>query len=153
MLEDFVIRKVEEKDIENNLLNIFIQGYNLHYTNRPDKFSKRTDERLKEILLEVIQTESLIVIEYKNRIIGYATYQLKEKNKNKILWIDELVIDDNFQGKGYGKILLNKLENLTQEEKCQSIEFCCWEFNVKAKEIYQHLGYTTQRTIFEKKIN
>ena len=147
---EYIIRNAREDDIENNLLNIFINGYNLHQNNRPDKFSSRTDERLRDILIESMSNETFLVIEYENKIIGYASYQIKEKNSNKFLWVDELVIDDNFQGKGLGKIIIKKLEDLSREEKCKSIEFCCWEFNKKAQEIYKHLDYKIQRVIFEK---
>ena len=147
---EYNIRKATENDIENNLLNIFIKGYNLHQNNRPDKFSNRTDDKLRDILVESMNKEKFLVIEYENKIIGYASYQIKEKNSNKSLWIDELVIEDDFQGKGFGKIIINKLEELSRGEGCKSIEFCCWEFNKKAQEVYKHLGYKIQRVIYEK---
>ncbi|MBQ6538774.1 MAG: GNAT family N-acetyltransferase [Bacilli bacterium] len=147
---EYDIRKAKEEDIENNLLNIFIKGYRLHQNSRPDKFSNRDDERLRNILIDSMNKEDFLVIEYNNKIIGYASYQIKEKNSNKSLWVDELVIDDDLQGKGYGKILIKKLEEMSKEEGCKSIEFCCWEFNKKAQEIYDHLDYKIQRVIFEK---
>ena len=149
---EYSIRTAEEKDIENNLLNIFIKGYNLHQKNRPDKFLNRTDERLKNILIESMSEDNFLVIECDNKIIGYASYKIKEKNSNKLLWIDELVIDDDFQGKGFGKIIINKLEDLSKKEDCKSIEFFCWEFNKKAQEIYKYLGYKVQRIIYEKAV-
>ena len=150
---EYSIRKARENDIENNLLNIFIKGYMLHHNNRPDKFSSKTDEGLKDILIESIRRDKILVIEYQNKIIGYASYQIKEKNFDKFLWVDELVIDDNFQGAGFGKIIINRLEELSKKEGCKSIEFCCWEFNKKAQEIYKHLGYKVQRIIYEKEVD
>ena len=147
---DYSIRKARIDDIDNNLLNIFIKGYNLHQINRPDKFLSKNNEELKNILIESINNENTLVIKFDNIIIGYASYQIKEKNSNKYLWIDELVIDDNYQGKGFGKIIIEKLEELSIEEKCKSVELCCWEFNKKAHEIYKHLDYKVQRIIYEK---
>jgi len=149
---EYVIRAAEIKDIEINLLNIFIKGYNLHHNNRPDKFSSRTNNDLRNILIESMNEEDFLVIEYKNKIIGYASYKIKEKNSNKFLWIDELVIDDDFQGRGFGKAIITKLEELSRKESCKSIEFCCWEFNKKAQEIYKYLDYKVQRVIYEKKV-
>ena len=149
---EYNIRKARKDDIDNNLLNLFISGYKLHQENRPDKFSTRSNERLRDILIETMNNDNVLVIEYENKIIGYASYQVKEKNTKKYLWVDELVIDDNFQGKGFGKIIIKKLEEISKEEKCDSIEFCCWSFNKKAEEIYKHLNYKVQRVIFEKSV-
>ena len=68
---EYVIRAAEIKDIEINLLNIFIKGYNLHHNNRPDKFSSRTNNDLRNILIESMNEEDFLVIEHKNKIIGY----------------------------------------------------------------------------------
>ena len=149
---EYNIRKVTNEDIKNNLLNLFKDGYNLHQKNRPDKFSNKNEKELKDILIESMSNEDYLVIEYKNKIIGYAAYQIKEKNSSKFLWVDELVIDDSFQGKGFGKSILKKLEEISKEKDCNSIELCCWEFNKKAQEIYKHLDYKIQRIILEKKV-
>lgn len=147
-----VIREANINDIDNNLLSLLIQGYNLHYINRPDKFYKRTNERLKEILIEMLNSENILIIEVDNKIIGYVSYQFKEKNNNKSLWIDELVIDDKFQGKGYGKNILNELESIAKNKDCSSVELCCWTFNENALGMYKHIGFNEQRVILEKKV-
>ena len=36
-----MIREANLKDVDSNLLNLFIYGYNLHYVNRKDKFNKK----------------------------------------------------------------------------------------------------------------
>lgn len=145
------VRKAIDEDIHHNLLNLFIEGYQLHYENRRDKFKKRTQERLKEILIETIKNTNVIVIEENKNIVGYLSYQVQEKT-SKTLWIDELVIDQKKRHQGLGKLLLKEVEKIAKKEGCSAIEFCCWSFNENAKKVYQHLNYQEQRTIYEKKI-
>ncbi len=120
-----IIRTVEKNDINNNLLNLFIEGYNLHYDNRKDKFRKREKQRLKEILIEMMNNTDIIVIEENNKILGYLAYQIKEKI-DKVLWIDELVVDENEQHKGYCRLLLDKVNKIAKEKNCNAVELCCW---------------------------
>ena len=152
MMEEINIRKAEVEDIDNNLLDLFIQGYNFHLKSRPDKFSVRTNERLRQILVESMKSDNFVVAEKENKIVGYASYKIDEKNSHKALWVDQLVIDDNFQGKGFGKAIMNELEKTAKKEGCRFVELSCWEFNKKANEIYKHLGYYVQRVTYEKKL-
>jgi len=146
------IRKAKLSDIEKGLLELFIDGYRYHQTGRPDKFMNRSDDNLKEILNSTLDTEKFIIVELDKKVIGYASYQIKEKNQKKFLWIDELIIDENYRKNGYAKELINELESISKKEGCSSLEFCCWEFNKNAQEIYEHLGYKVQRKIYEKEV-
>ena len=49
--------------------------------------------------------------------------------------------------------MINYIKKIGKERECSRIELCCWEFNIKAKEIYEHLGFKKQRTIYELETN
>ena len=134
------------------LLDLFIQGYELHRINREDKFKVRENENLRNILLEMLSKSCIIVILEDECIIGYASYKIIE-NLIKSLWIDEIVVEENFRNKGYGKKVLNYIEKIAEAKECDSIELSCWSFNKRALEIYEHLGFEEQKVIFEKKIS
>ena len=38
------IRIANDNDIDNNLLKLYIEAFNIHYENRKDIFIKKTDE-------------------------------------------------------------------------------------------------------------
>lgn len=145
------IRKAIKEDIDYNLLNLFIEGYQLHYENRKDKFRKMDSQELKETLIEKVENTNVIVIEENTHIVGYLSYQINEK-MHKTVWIDELVIDKSKRGQGFSKLLLEEVEKIAKEEGCSAIEFCCWSFNENAKKVYKHLNYQEQRIIYEKHI-
>jgi len=142
------IRKANLKDIENNLLNIYIEGFKYHYNGRSDIFSDKKDEELKNDLINTIKKNNILILENNEKIIGYIVYEIKEKY-NKIMWIDQLVIDINYRHNGYGKILMDKVKDIAILEKCQRIEFNCWSFNKNAIDMYKHLGFKEQKIIFE----
>jgi ribosomal protein S18 acetylase RimI-like enzyme len=150
--ESIIIRKASLNDVDNNLLNIFIDGFSFHLNERPDIFSNKSDEELKEELINKINNvDNVIVAEVNNKILGFIIFQIKEKH-HKNLWIDQLVVDKNSRGKGIAKLLMNKVNEIAIQENCERIEFCCWSFNDNALGVYNHLGFEEQRVIFEKKV-
>ena len=87
-----------------------------------------------------------------NNIIGFLIYDIKNK-QDKIMWIDQLIIDEKYRKKGYGKKLIENAEEIAKQENCVRIEFSCWSFNTDALEMYKHIGYKEQRIILEKNID
>jgi ribosomal protein S18 acetylase RimI-like enzyme len=55
------------------------------------------------------------------------------------LHIDYLWVDDSLRGEGYGKKLLNHMENTAREHKCRLILLDTFSF--QAPDFYQKLGY------------
>lgn len=142
------IRKANLFDIENNLLNLYIDGFKFHYEGRKDIFSDKKESELKEELINKINSSNILVLEIENKILGYIAYQIKE-NHNRVMWIDQLVVDKNNRNLGYGSKLIEKIKDMAKEEDCKRVEFCCWSFNQNALNMYKHMGYEEQRVIFE----
>ncbi len=146
-----MIREAVLEDINKNLLNCYIEAFQYHYENRKDNFKELTNEELKESLIKDINENKLFVYDENNQITGYILTEIKEK-KQKVLWISQLGVDSNFQGRGIAKKLMAYTEAYAQKQHCQKVELCCWSFNKKAASIYKHLNYNEQRIIFEKNI-
>ena len=148
-----IIRIANDNDIDNNLLKLYIEGFNMHYENRKDIFIKKTNEELKKDLINVLKSREkiILVIEVDNIIIGYATFQCKNKVSNSF-WIDEIIIDENYRNQGYGKKLIDELSIFAKKHNCQRIELNCWSFNKDALKFYEKIGFTQQRIIFEKEV-
>ena len=68
------IRKAESFDINNNLLNLYIKGFNMHYEKRKDIFQKKSRDELNNNLIEMINNpnEIIFVIDDNEKILGYA---------------------------------------------------------------------------------
>ena len=52
-----------------------------------------------------------------NNIIGFLIYDIKNK-QDKIMWIDQLIIDEKYRKKGYGKKLIENAEEIAKKENC-----------------------------------
>lgn len=148
------VRKAEQCDINNNLLSLYIEGFNVHYEKRKDIFSEKTIDELKGNLIEMINNpdENVFVIDDNGKIIGYAATKFKDK-ATRAIWIDEIVIDINYQNKGYGKMLIDEICKYAKQNKCVRVELNCWCFNSNAIEFYNKLGFIQQRIVYEKKIH
>ena len=142
------VRKAKLEDIGMNLLDLYIDGFKYHYNGRPDVFLDKDERNLKDDLMNTINNSNLLILEKDEKILGYVVYQIKEKNE-KIMWIDELVVDKNNRHMGNGKKLMKKIEKIAKEEDCKRVEFCCWSFNQNAMDMYKHMGYKEQRVILE----
>ena len=145
------IRKACLEDIENNLLNLYQELFEYHYNNRPEIFIKCDKETLRKKLIDTIN--NTIVIEEENKIQAFAIYTIKDRMLQKVLFIEQVIVDKKSRNKGYLKELINYIKKIAKERECSRIELCCWEFNIKAKEIYEHLGFKKQRTIYELETN
>lgn len=141
------IREACLEDIENNLLNLYQELEEYHYNNRPEIFKKSNIKELKQKLVDKIN--DIIVIEEKGRIQAFATYTTKDRMSQKVLFIEQVIVDKKSRNKGCLKELINYIKKIAKERECSRIELCCWEFNQNAKEVYEHLGFKTQRTIYE----
>lgn len=142
------VRKAKLEDVEKNLLDLYIDGFKYHSSKRPDFFLNKGELELKNDLINVINYSNILILENDEKILGYVLYRIKEKH-NKIMWIDELIVDRNNRHLGNGKKLMEKIKEIAKKENCKRIELCCWSFNQNAMAMYKHIGYNEQRVILE----
>jgi len=148
---NFEIREATLNDIDKGLLNVFIEGYRYHQNGRPDIFANLTDEELKNDLIQNFERLNTIVILDNEKIVGYLSYVIKKRHTGK-LDVDQLVILEEYRGKGLGKKLMEEAKQIAKENECDRIELNCWLFNENALNMYEHIGYNRQRIIYEMKL-
>lgn len=145
-----MIREGKINDAEN-LIDLFIEGYNFHQTNRPDKFKVRSKDELMNTLKETFDSEKYFLFIKEEKILSYISFKYNQKVK-KSVWVDELVVDKNSRKQGIGTQLIEKVKEQAKKENCYNIEFCCWSFNYNAMNFYKNLNYKEQRVIFEQEL-
>lgn len=145
------IRKATINDIDEGLLEVFIEGYRYHQNGRPDIFKNKSNEMLKNDLIKNFECLSTIIILVDNIIVGYLSYKIKEKSTKK-LDVDQLIILEQYRNKGLGKKLMDEAKNIALKNECDRIELNCWMFNENALAMYEHIGYNRQRIIYEMKL-
>ena len=74
-------------------------------------------------------------------VIGVGTIMIEQKiihNFSKVGHIEDIVIDSNYNGSGYGKQLIQFLTNFAKEKGCYKVILYCSE---KVKGFYEKCGY------------
>jgi len=146
-----MIREVSLEDIDNGLLEVYIEGYRHHHNGRPDIFVDLSDEQLRKDLEEHLNRLPAIVYIENDRVVGYLSYSIKKRHTAK-LDVDQLVVKDGLRGKGIGKKLMAEAKKIATDNDCDRIELNCWNFNENALAMYEHIGYKKQRIMYEMKL-
>lgn len=124
-----MIRKGQIKDIE--------EIYNL---------SKTLETTFKkETLAEYInskETNYIFVVELE-KIVGFIIVWENDFNGQII----DLVVEENFQNKGYGKMLLNQGIEFLKAKGVKTISLEVAQKNFKAKKLYESCGFKMVKTI------
>ncbi len=66
---------------------------------------------------------------------NYSTFKTKRG-----LYLEDLYVNPDKRGKGYGKALLLYLAKLAHERGCGRMEWCCLDWNTPSIEFYKSLG-------------
>ena len=68
---------------------------------------------------------------------NYSTFKTKHG-----LYLEDLFVNPEKRGKGYGKALLLYLAGLAYERGCGRMEWCCLNWNQPSIDLYKSLGAT-----------
>lgn len=129
------MRDVYFKDIdETNEYNV----RNIKLKSGQEKFIETVDECLKEA--NTYHEWHPVAIYSDEKIIGFAMYGTFGPNKDT--WIDRILIDEKYQGKGYGKMAMIKLIDLVLKEYGVNVIYLSiTEENRTAYSLYKSIGF------------
>lgn len=144
-----MIRFAEERDI-NDLIHLLQQVGEVHHIIRPDLFkdgAQKYDEvSLKELLKD--SNRPIIVYETNNRVIGYM-FAIIEITKDhpvlsdrKVLYIDDLCVDEDYRGKDIAKALYEYTLEYAKSIECDAVTLNVWSGNDRAMAFYEKMGLT-----------
>lgn len=115
------IRHLKENEIDK--LIILCEKHAL-YEKSNFKYSNQKENLLKH-LFQNEPTLYCLIIEYENKLIGYATYmkQFSTWNAEFYLYMDCLFIDKNYRSIGLGKKLLKKIKEEAKKLECTLLQW------------------------------
>ncbi|KON90072.1 diamine acetyltransferase [Sporosarcina globispora] len=103
-----------------------------------ENFIETVDECLKEA--DTSHEWHPVAIYDDEEIIGFAMYGSFGPNKDT--WIDRIMIDEKYQGKGLGKIAMKKLIDIVSKEYGVSVIYLSIiEENRIAQSLYESMGF------------
>ncbi len=119
-----------------------------------DLFSQLTTSRKppeKEDLKEIIATDStILLILAKDKagleIIGTLSIAFYKTPSGHHAWVEDVIVDKQFRGKGLGKALMNKALDLARERKVYSVNLTSMPARLAANQLYQKMGFKKNKT-------
>lgn len=153
-----MIRQANIVDIPR-LIDLLHQVDMVHHRLRPDLFKSNTtkydEQELKTLLGDVSKP---IFVYDDGEVLGYAFCQITEMKDDrllqdrKILYIDDLCVDEAVRGKHIGKALFDFVHGYAKSIGCLAITLNVWEGNDSAIRFYQNMGMQPQKIGMEIKL-
>jgi len=131
---DITIRELEEKDLFNGFLESMDS---LKLTSNLDR------EKAKEIFEKISSNSNhfVYVAILDGRVIGSTTMLIEPKfihDGGNVAHIEDVVVSNEYQGKGIGEMLMQSLLDLAKDNNCyKTILYCSDE----VKPFYEKIGF------------
>ena len=150
------IRDMESKDYPE-IDRLMKELHELHVKGRPDLYTELEHPYSREEFEKIVSDPEIIAIlaEEKSVVIGLCIGTLRKKSgmvEMKTMYIEDLIVDRNFRGKGIASQLYEEMEKRGRNTGARRLDLMVWEFNNDAKRFYEKQGMRPQRYIYEKEL-
>ena len=150
------IRDMESKDYPE-IDRLMKELHELHVKGRPDLYTELEHPYSREEFEKIVSDPEIIAIlaEEKSVVIGLCIGTLRKKSgmvEMKTMYIEDLIVDRNFRGKGIASQLYEEMEERGRNAGAKRLDLMIWEFNSDARRFYEKQGMRPQRYIYEKEL-
>ena len=133
------------------------QVHDLHVKWRPDLFLSIDEVISIEEFEKMIQNKEIIIAKIQDEIVGYTTFNIKEKDKQgfrykKQLQIDAICVNEKNRGNGIGKELLEYVKKYAKENGCTDIYLTVNKENKNAIKVYEKFGFKVKNIAYSMQI-
>lgn len=139
---------MEIKSIKS-LLNTDNHTLLLHYKNSiVNLLSQLTEcqnlstEHMKYVVTNLPKNHNIYILCENENLLGMATLLIEQKiihNTKCVGHIEDVIVDKPYTGKGYGKILIEHLCDVSKQNNCYKVILNC---NDNVKKFYENSGFT-----------
>ena len=151
------IRFACERDIPE-MIDLLQQVGEVHHQIRPDLFRARAQKydeaSLKMLLSDPVRP--ILAADMDGKMVGYAfcILQVTENDPvlcdRKVLYIDDLCVDEHHRGQGIAGALYHRALELARELSCDAVTLNVWCGNDNALRFYENCGLQRQKIGMEK---
>ncbi len=151
-----IIQSIDSKVIAH--LNRDIQ--NLHSAMFPWRFKEFDFDEVNHFFKNLMGNPNhyFFIIRDNNQDLGYTWIEIREYQENaflkayKSIFVHHISIASEYQNKGLGKELMNKVKEFAVERGIKRIELDYWSDNENAKRFYKKIGFNIYREFVFKNI-
>ena len=146
------IRFADSRDIPG-MIDLLQQVGEVHHRIRPDLFrsgAQKYDEAALQALL-ADPSRPILAAVIDGKLAGYAFCILQETKNNpvlcdrKVLYIDDICVDEGKRGQGIATALYNRVVEFARELGCRSVTLNVWCGNDGAMKFYEKCGMKPQK--------
>lgn len=149
---------VPNKNDWEKVNNLAVQVHELHVGWRPDIFVSSEIVIDKERFLSLIENTQIFVAKENEDILGYITFDIKEKANpimrfRKQLSIDAMCVDKTVRHKGIGTKLLEFVKKYALKNDCTDLYLTVNEENIPGIKTYEKFGFRLKNIAYSMQIN
>ena len=141
-----LIRNYKDDDFKD-VCDILIEAF-------PSVASELKDKEVSNDLLDLDKDKYFqVVAEGNDKVVGYllATKNVDPILKKNNFWIDYVCVSTNLRGKGIGRELLRKIEEIAKSEDGFYLQLTSSRFRTHARKLYMDFGFEMRESdIFRK---
>lgn len=151
------IRFACENDIPQ-MLDLLLQVGEVHHQIRPDLFRAGAQKYDEAALKRLLKTSDrpILAAEEDGKMVGYAFCILQVTKDDpvlcdrRVLYIDDLCVDESHRGRGIAGALYRRALELARELSCDAMTLNVWWGNDNALRFYENCGLQRQKIGMEK---
>ena len=151
------IRFACENDIPQ-MLDLLLQVGEVHHQIRPDLFRAGAQKYDEAALKRLLKTSDrpILAAEEDGKMVGYAFCILQITKDDpvlcdrRVLYIDDLCVDESHRGRGIAGALYCRSLELAKELSCDAVTLNVWWGNDNALRFYENCGLQKQKVGMEK---
>lgn len=150
-----IIRKAVDKDAKE-IVSLLKEVLEIHASIRPDLFKSGTCKYKEVDILNKLKdiNTPIFVAEENSEFLGYLLCEIIEinesnRNKMKVMYIDDIAIKKEHRGKHIGEALFNFIKEEAKCLNCYEITLRIYEGNDAAMSFYKKMGMKVQSSYLE----
>lgn len=157
MKDKFRIEIPKEEDFKQ-INKIAKQVHDIHVNWDPNLFISVENPIEKQGLIELIKDKKIFIVRDDNNIFGYIIIDIRESNitgirYRKVLKIENIGVEENSRGNGFGTMLLEFVKKIGKENSCTDIYLTVNQKNEKAIKLYEKYGMTVKNIAYSMRIS
>ncbi|EGS9999372.1 GNAT family N-acetyltransferase [Clostridium perfringens] len=102
------------------------------------------EELIKEKIINRGKNQYWYVAEENGKVIGLGILMNHGNLRKKHVGVITLMVNSDYQNKGVGSLLMDKLINLSESLNIIRLELCVFRDNYKAINLYKKFGFTEE---------
>ena len=149
--------ELAQKNDRSAIERLAQQVHAMHVAWRPDIYEMVEQLYPEERVLDAIRQRQLYVAKVDDLVVGYVAVKMRSYDwpgvvKRRVMFVDELAVDEQFRGHGIGTMMMNEIKVLARAFGCTDLQLGVYPQNDEAVGFYQKCGLTIRSIDMQMKL-